>query len=330
MKPPLVSVVTPFYNGVDYLRACMESVLRQDYPNFEYIVQDNCSDDGASRIAEELARKDPRIRLFRNDKLLGQVPNYNLAITRCSPESTYIKLAQADDWLLPGCLSEMVAAGERNPSAAVVAAHYHLGDSIGATPLPTDQELFSGRDIVRRQLLEDCWYFGSPTTVMYRAAPIRQRPRTYWEGRYHEDTDLCYELMREHDLAFCHKILTAVRTDNPSIKTRTASFNAHALDRLIQVETHGKFFLTEAEFAKTRKRIMSDYYAALSSRALRGAPTGFWAYHERGLAMVHLKIETWRLFVGAARRLRKLLFNPGQTAATLINAHIRRNTGRSA
>ncbi len=81
----------------------MESVLQQDYPNFEYIVQDNCSDDGASRIAEELARKDPRIRLFRNDKLLPQVPNYNLAIAKCCPDSTYIKVAQADDWLLPGC-----------------------------------------------------------------------------------------------------------------------------------------------------------------------------------------------------------------------------------
>ena len=330
MNPPLVSVVTPFYNGVDYLRACMESVLQQDYPNFEYIVQDNCSDDGASRIAEELARKDPRIRLFRNDKLLPQVPNYNLAIAKCCPESTYIKVAQADDWLLPGCLSEMVGAGERNPSAAVVTAHYHLGDSIGATPLATDKELFSGRDVARWQLLDDSWYFGSPTTVMYRAAPIRKRPQVYWEGRYHEDTDLCYELMREHDLAFCHKILTAVRMDNPSIKTRTASFNAYPLDRLIQLETHGKYFLSDSELASTRKRFMDEYYAAIASRALRGAPKGFWAYHERGLAMVNLKIENWRLFRGVARRLQQLLFNPGQTAQTLINAHIRRDTGRSA
>ncbi len=68
-------------------------------------------------------------------------------------------------------------------------------------------------------------------------------------------TDLCYELMREHDLAFCHKILTAVRMDNPSIKTRTASFNAYPLDRLIQLETHGKYFRRTLELASTRKQL---------------------------------------------------------------------------
>ncbi len=104
--------------------------------------------------------------------------------------------------------------------------------------------------------------------------------------------------MREHDLAFMQDPDRRARMDNPSIKTRTASFNAYPLDRLIALETHGKYFLSAQELAKTREQFLSDYYAAIASRALRGAPKGFWAYHERGLAMVNLKIENWRLFRG--------------------------------
>ena len=49
---PLVSVVTPFYNTADYLGECIESVLRQTYENWGYVLVDNCSTDGLSEIAE--------------------------------------------------------------------------------------------------------------------------------------------------------------------------------------------------------------------------------------------------------------------------------------
>src|SRR5207253_3419947 len=57
---PLVSVVTPFYNTAKYLAQCIEGVLTQSYPEFEYILLDNCSTDGSREIAQIYARQDPR------------------------------------------------------------------------------------------------------------------------------------------------------------------------------------------------------------------------------------------------------------------------------
>ena len=79
---PLVSVVTPFYNTVDYLAACIRSVLGQTYPNFEYLLVNNCSTDGSLEVAERFAAVDKRIRLITNSHHLPQLPNYNAALAR--------------------------------------------------------------------------------------------------------------------------------------------------------------------------------------------------------------------------------------------------------
>ena len=70
----MVSVVTPFYNTAPYLAQCIESVLAQTYPHFEYILMDNCSTDGSAEIAETYARRDSRIRLIRcNERFVSWI-----------------------------------------------------------------------------------------------------------------------------------------------------------------------------------------------------------------------------------------------------------------
>src|SRR5215471_7959294 len=104
---PLVSVVTPVYNGAAYLRECIESVLAQTYSNFEYIVVNNCSTDETLPIAEEYARKDKRIRVYSNDELLPIIANHNRTFRLISPQSKYCKQVSADDWIFPECLGRM-------------------------------------------------------------------------------------------------------------------------------------------------------------------------------------------------------------------------------
>ena len=77
---PLVSIVTPVYNGESYLAECIESVCAQTYSNWEYVIVDNRSTDRTREIAENYAGKDPRIRVHVNETFLPLMQNWNHAL----------------------------------------------------------------------------------------------------------------------------------------------------------------------------------------------------------------------------------------------------------
>src|SRR5262245_11051164 len=184
---PLVSVVTPFYNTEAYLAEAIESVLAQTYSNFDYVLVNNCSTDGSREIAERYAARDPRIRLFHNEELLPQLRNYNRAISHISPDARYFKMVQADDWIFPRCLEEMVAVAEANPKVGVVSSYRMVGKGVGPSGLPFSKTAMSGREACRLNLIEDLYLFGSQTTVLVRADIVRARKPFYAEDRYFAD-----------------------------------------------------------------------------------------------------------------------------------------------
>src|SRR5689334_20495375 len=102
-RNPLVSIVTPVYNGEAYLRECIESVLSQTYSNWDYTIVNNCSTDRTLEIAEEYAARDSRIRICSGDTFVRVVENHNRAFRQISPKSAYCKVLAADDWLFPEC-----------------------------------------------------------------------------------------------------------------------------------------------------------------------------------------------------------------------------------
>src|SRR5215475_12429885 len=158
---PLVSVVTPTYNGADYLAQCIESVLSQTYQNWEYVIVDNCSTDGTREIARRYAVKDPRIRVHENEEFLSAMANHNMALRQISPSSKYCKVVFGDDWIFPECLERMVAVAEAHATAGIVGAYVLEGTDVTCTGLPYPSDLVSGREICREHLLRDLFVFGS-------------------------------------------------------------------------------------------------------------------------------------------------------------------------
>lgn len=87
------------YNGAEYLKEQIDSILSQTIQDFELVICDDCSVDGTYPILQEYAEKDRRIRVCKNDTNLGFKKNFEKAISLCKGE--FIALSDQDDIWLP-------------------------------------------------------------------------------------------------------------------------------------------------------------------------------------------------------------------------------------
>src|SRR5918993_1638629 len=112
---PLVSVLMTAYNREKYIGEAIESVLSSTYTNFELIITDDCSNDRTVPIAKEYADKDGRVKVFVNEKNLGDYKNRNQAASYA--RGKYIKYLDSDDMMYPYTLQIMVGFMEQFPDA---------------------------------------------------------------------------------------------------------------------------------------------------------------------------------------------------------------------
>lgn len=91
----MISVALASYNGAKYICEQLDSILAQTYQDFELIVCDDCSTDSTWQILEEYARRDSRIKVFRNDTNLGFKKNFEKAVLLCKGD--YVALSDQDD-----------------------------------------------------------------------------------------------------------------------------------------------------------------------------------------------------------------------------------------
>jgi glycosyltransferase involved in cell wall biosynthesis len=115
-----VSIGLPVYNGEKYVRLAVESLLQQDYTDFELIISDNASADATQEICLELAAKDARIRYSRNATNVGLSKNYNRVFEVSKGE--FFTWAAHDDVYLPGFLRRCVDVLDQAPATVVLVA----------------------------------------------------------------------------------------------------------------------------------------------------------------------------------------------------------------
>jgi glycosyltransferase involved in cell wall biosynthesis len=321
---PFVSVLTPFYNTAAFLPECIESVLGQSFRNFEYLLVDNHSTDSSAAIARDYAQRDPRVRVIRSDRFRDQIPNYNYALRQISSDSRYVKLAQADDLLYPRCLTEFVELAEAHPSVALVSAYDLRGTSVYGSGLSRDQRVLSGTETARLYFLKWLFLFGSQTTVLYRADVVRARVPFYPEGAMHADTEVVFQILKDHDFGFVHQVLSCTRLRDDSISGKLQNLADTALDRLIIVKRFGQQFLEPSEYEQTLRGSLAWYYDELGRRWLaermRKTNDEFWAYHRKGLATIGETIHRGAVVRAAGRILVRSAVNPGQLFRRLSEA----------
>ena len=140
MKQPIISVIMSVYNGLPYLKEAVESILKQTYKNFEFIIVDDASTDDSLKYLRSL--KDMRIRLIKNTENLGLAKSLNKAINISNGE--YIARMDADDVSLPRRFERQVTFLQKNPSIYLCGSWVNLinakGQIIGEKKYPQEPQ----------------------------------------------------------------------------------------------------------------------------------------------------------------------------------------------
>jgi len=284
------------YNGEKYIAECIESVLAQTYPHWEYIILDNCSEDRTNEIAKQYAEKDSRIIVYRNSKLVDVITNHNKAYEKMSPGSKYCKLLQADDWMFPNCLEKMTQLAEEHPTIGVIGSYSLAGKHVRNDGLPYSDTIISGHSIGRETLLDNYYLFWSPSSLMIRSDLIRDRKPFYNPEYLHADVDTLYILLKNCDFGFIHQVLTFIRVHEDSLTSIvTKPMNRMKLSNLHLFIMHGKTYLSPNEFKQNFEKKMKAYYFFLASNAFDMREDDFWQYHKEWLKKIGIHFNKGKL-----------------------------------
>jgi glycosyltransferase involved in cell wall biosynthesis len=242
---PRVSVCIPTFNGAKHIRECLDSVLAQTFREFEILIVEDGSRDETPDIVAEYARRDPRIRVVRNDRNMGLVENWNRCVELS--QGRYIKFAFQDDVLFPDCLLRLMQLAATGKPIVFCSRELWFDSEIGQAVrdeyerLPTLRRLFAGatevsaEDLISMVMDRPINFFGEPTTVLLDRTLFNRFGGFNPALVHHSDFEYWVRVGIHTGLGFTPESLAAFRLHPSSTSSvnRTRSFRAEYLDELI-------------------------------------------------------------------------------------------------
>ena len=216
---PKVSVCIPAFDYAHYLPLAIESVLNQNFTDFELIIQDDCSHNNTAKVVGRYL-SDERLIFEVNERNLGLACNWNRCLARATGE--YIKFIHADDMLAsPECLGRMVSVLDCDRSVSLVTSARNIIDSesrlvhvlseFGRGSFTAD-----GHKIISYCLLRLTNFIGEPSAVMFRRADSGRG----FSPRYAHalDMEFWFHLLEKGRFVFIDETLASIRV-HPQQKT---------------------------------------------------------------------------------------------------------------
>ena len=120
---PMVSIIVPIYNAEQYLRRCVDSILNQEYTDFELLLVNDGSTDASGDICEEYGDRDPRVIVIQKENT-GVSDSRNRALDRA--RGKYLQFLDSDDWITPDATRLFVRAAEEYGCDMVISDFYRV------------------------------------------------------------------------------------------------------------------------------------------------------------------------------------------------------------
>ena len=237
---PLVAIVTPVYNGGEFLDEAMRAVQTQTYPNLVHIVHDNASNDATSQILARYVNARVPVEVARNEQTLPMGANWNTAVARVPREAKYFRVLCADDLIEPEFVTRTVDLAERSPTVTVVGcALKHRSADVAESRWDADREVFPGQEAVQRFFLGNGLIIAHQTLI--RRSALDHRSPFFDEALFANDTDTCLHLLHSGDWGFVHEVLAMTR-DHPGTDSQAVTrMRMHQCDYLALLMRHAEF-----------------------------------------------------------------------------------------
>ena len=164
---PMVSIVVPIYNAENYLRRCVDSILNQEYTDFELLLVNDGSTDASGDICEEYGDRDPRVIVIQKENT-GVSDSRNRALDRA--QGKYLQFLDSDDWITPDATRLFVRAAEEYGCDMVISDFYRVVGERLSTKGDIEEEGVLTREEFAAHMMENPadFYYGVLWNKLYR------------------------------------------------------------------------------------------------------------------------------------------------------------------
>lgn len=128
MKTPIISILIPTYNREKYISQAIDSVLNQNFDDFEIVCSDNASTDRTYEILNKYAQKDSRIKVYQNEVNVGPVGNWKNCLQNAS--GNFIHWLWSDDWIEPNFYIDAFQLMKEDGTNIVTAWNYRSDNEL--------------------------------------------------------------------------------------------------------------------------------------------------------------------------------------------------------
>lgn len=227
---PVVSIIVPVYNAEQVLGRCIESVLKQDYKQFELILVNDGSKDNSGIICDKYASQDDRIRVIHKLNT-GVSDTRNTAITVAKGE--FLQFLDSDDWITPDATRLLVSTAKEQQCDMVISDFYRvIGERV--SPKGDIQEnILLTREEFATHMMENPadFYYGVLWNKLYRKSIIDK-----------------YQLSMDSEISWCEDFMFNMEY----IRHANSVYVLH-VPLYYYVKTKGSLVSQGASFTKTIK-----------------------------------------------------------------------------
>jgi glycosyltransferase involved in cell wall biosynthesis len=269
---PAISVVLSVYNGGEYLKESVSSVLSQNFKDFEFLINDDYSSDGSWEYLQGLQHE--KVKVYRQERNRGLFPCLNELIARSS--GTLVKLWSQDDIMKPGCLETIWNFHQGYPGIGFSYSEKEIIDEFGNIIPPRyidhTPKILSSDEHARIALYTGS-IAGNIANVCLSRDALDKVGYFHEEMKISADFDMWVRIARHFDIGFIKEPIVQLRNHKKQLSRNKQYFIRRPIEDLEVFNyllSYTKPEIKEEGIANLRKYKLVYYYTLMVKALLAG------------------------------------------------------------